>query len=432
MGPCYVKEEQINLSNKGVELLQDPPEKAIVGLCYMTETQLDMLSTELKSNQALSDEEHLSLLSMELAPKETSHSIIETEVLDNDLQLSKYWAPADVFGKQIFLPNDPSYETAPNETFPDNIPPPIARMASCSSLGVSILDVDCVALECNTSTNQLDDEPISQRSSSKPISPAASLVTPIPSCPTRMDVCFGLINHPGTKKWRSTVDNLARQLNRQWSDKKYEQVVLHQLKGCKFWICRDSGPSKCRKEQEWREATDEEIMEWTKQRFRDCRKQQQVLVLEGGVLRMRGRPLKEKFSVNRKRSPSPTTFLSNVSNWTLNPKLNKAIEACLEAIGEAQSMKRTEAAGFGNKKIKLSDGSFEGQGAADESQVHLFQLPGAGRDLIHDLQAKIRHQKTVKLEEARTHFFDFVSCLIDYEHLAKAADVDDISMNSDP
>ncbi len=147
---------------------------------------------------------------------------------------------------------------------------------------------------------------------------------------------------------------------------------------------------------------------------------------------MRGRPLKEKFSVNRKRSPSPTTFLSNVSNWTLNPKLNKAIEACLEAIGEAQSMKRTEAAGFGNKKIKLSDGSFEGQGAADESQVHLFQLPGAGRDLLHDLQARIRHQKTLKLEEARTHFFHFVSCLIDYEHLAKAADVDDITMNRDP
>jgi hypothetical protein len=431
MGPCYIEEEQINLSNKGVELLQHQPEKArIVGLCYMTETQVDMLlSTELKSKQALSDEEHL--LSMEPAPKETSQSIVETEVLDNDLQLSKYWAPADVFGKQIFLPNDPSYETAPNETVPDNIPPPIALMASCSSLGVSILDVDCVALGCNPSTNQRDDEPISQSLSSKQISHAASLVTPIPSCPTRMDVCFGLINHPGTKKWRSIVDNLARQLNRQWSDKKYEQVVLRQLKGCKFWICRDSGPSKCRKDQEWREATDEEIMERTKQRFRDCRKQQQV-VPEGGVLRSRGRPLKEKFAVNRKRLPSPTTFLSDASYLTLNPKLNKAIEACLEAIGEAQSMKRTDAASFGNKKIKLSDGSFEAQGAAGESQVHLFQLPGAGRDLLHDLQARIRHQKTLKLEEARTHFFHFVSCLIDYEHLAKAADVDDITMNRDP
>lgn len=353
------------------------------------------------TNESLKNEKQELLESQTCLATVTLSSKESSLIIDGDeLQASDHWAPAQVFGKQIFLPDSQlSHQSIISQ---EDTTPPAPIMSTCSSLEVSEpanVDVPNVDPKSGKSppldTTIIDD--LSEASDS--------------GAPARKDVCFGLINHPGTKEWRSIVNKLALQLHRNWSDEVYNSVLDH-LGGCKFWICRDSG-SKYRKDQEWRLATEEEILERTKQRFRDCRKQ----AAEGVGKKKRGRPPKE--SQAKIASPPTTTVLTeSCSSPNLNKKLNKAIEACLEAIEEAQKCTVI-------KKPKLGEGNNgpteRSMGIGGEASLCLIQ----SSETVSLSHVRPKQQKEFKLAEARVHFFEFVSCLIDYEHLDKADEIDE-------
>lgn len=79
-------------------------------------------------------------------------------------------------------------------------------------------------------------------------------VVPIPT-----DVCFGLIDYPGTNAWRDTLQTLS---NQPWSTEVYF-AMRRELAGRRFLIRRNTI---------WYLATEDEIYVKSNQRFRDAKK----------------------------------------------------------------------------------------------------------------------------------------------------------------
>lgn len=404
MSPCCNEDETKTITDKRGDWQ---------GSCDIAFACLSKNTSNDDGDQRQSETHYLELASEDKAPKDASCTT-GIDVFDGCFQPSNVLASAHVFGKQVFLPDDKGFKASLGEVSHGNVPPPV------------LFTVESIcSLEHNASIaicSFLDDKPTMMPQNSIPKShTSCCLAANDPNRPARKDVCFGLINHPGTKNWRSTVDNLALQHHRKWSNETYEEVLL-QLDGCKFWICGESS-SKCRQCQDWRVATDEEISDRTKQRFRDCQKQAVDVV---PIQRRRGRPPKDQANGKKRSSPMLPTAVPFTSSCTynVNNKLNNAIEACLQAIDEAQRVEPYHEC----KKLKLSIplvGTFEGLHAVDEKQLLLLQSLGATQSVLNEIYGRLTLQKVIKLAEARQHFVSFVTCLTDCERLANAPHVEE-------
>jgi hypothetical protein len=80
--------------------------------------------------------------------------------------------------------------------------------------------------------------------------------------PRPMDVCFGLLDYPGTNHWRAILQDLSDH-RPCWSTDVYDEMKRRLEPGCRFLICRNSV---------WYMASEREIRLKSNQRFRDGRK----------------------------------------------------------------------------------------------------------------------------------------------------------------
>lgn len=93
--------------------------------------------------------------------------------------------------------------------------------------------------------------------------------------PKARDVCFAMINHPGTKAWRETVDSLSGRADLDWSINIHHLVKAQmEMEGRSFYVClkQEQHRNKELRNAQWCLATDDEVMQKTRQRFRDFRK----------------------------------------------------------------------------------------------------------------------------------------------------------------
>jgi hypothetical protein len=93
--------------------------------------------------------------------------------------------------------------------------------------------------------------------------------------PKARDVCFAMINHPGTKAWRETVDSLSARADLDWSINIHHLVKAQmEMEGRSFYVClkQEQHRNKELRNAQWCLASDDEVMQKTRQRFRDFRK----------------------------------------------------------------------------------------------------------------------------------------------------------------
>jgi hypothetical protein len=133
-------------------------------------------------------------------------------------------------------------------------------------------------------------KPVLQQVSINDKKPAASPrpeteLTPV--VPTDHDVCFGMKEHPATQKWREAVDRFSAAPEKKWTNAMSDMVKEDLAKQdiTRFLVklpvdhcgvpCRNVPFRPCRNSNEeglWVLATEQEIREITRQRFRDCLK----------------------------------------------------------------------------------------------------------------------------------------------------------------
>jgi predicted ATPase len=269
----------------------------------------------------------------------------------------------------------------------------------------------------------------SQESDKKPAAKVKSMpvVRPKPK-----DICFALINHPGTRAWREKVDNLAMHIDLEWSDRVH-QAVKSQLEaeGRRFLVCVKAieGQSKGVKNKEWRTATDDEIMLKTKQRFRDRRKPQRT-----EVKRPRGRP-------SNKAKLSPDAHTTALARRPLAVDLRvafiEAIEQCrrtLEQTSLSQDASGAEKFAQARQKLELLLPMNQLRWShVLESELLQQQVTGSNMLMLLDLESDVarKYDGINKLKKAEIQIVNFIRCLMENGSNELNAALDSVRGNSD-
>lgn len=167
-------------------------------------------------------------------------------------------------------------------------------------------------------------------------------------------VFFGWIRHPATKTWRDAI-KVFSQNHRDypsWSDEICDKLktMLREEKGIvNFFLCRRNQNDKSSEEKQkkifdkqknymgqWAPATDQEILDRTKQRFVDDRKPQALVM---GAKRPRGRPPK---AVSREISLELSVGSEPKSTKAVLMKLHPMLMKCNHDLARLETSDKQE------------------------------------------------------------------------------------------